>query len=298
MRKLIWFGVGLAALAAGYRAVWHPGARPASFACCQRLQVSDHVSGQAVVLARHSNGPTDCAATGSAPEASHPDVARDEGQTPVPSGGVIELSGSSTVVPPTITIPDGEEPPLALPEAGTEECEERAAVLPVRLMPYCDDDEETPARMPYADGEPAQQKSAPARAGWFDECEPFDPDAMPACREDDNLSRQYPGCPFSGAPAPAGKPAPKKRTQVPHEKDPVLPVLPEVEGHAVPPAGSDADGRGPQASRGVSPAGCLRHTALKVWTAAEADSHARQPVDTLELRPGDLRPEGTVPQPF
>lgn len=208
------------------------------------------------------------------------------------------MSGSSAAAPPAITIPEGEEPPLALPEPGTEECEEMAAVVPARLMPYCEDDDEVSARMPYAEGAPAPPNSTATRAGWFEECDPADADSLPACREDENLSRQYPACPFSGPPAPAAKAAPQKGTRVPREKDPVLPVPPEVEGHAAPPAGSDADGRGPQASRGVSPAGWVRHAALKVWTAAEADSPARQPVDTLELRPGDLRPEGTVPQPF
>jgi hypothetical protein len=225
------------------------------------------------------------------------------------------LAQRGCLVPKTwsasIFIPDVDEPPAPLADGEAQPIEDTQAAFAPRLMPYCNDAADVPTTMPYADDDPWPVKSVGAvqQAGWFEDSEPTDPDPMPACREDENLSRQYPGCPFPGGHQPS-KVGSKKAAPWQHDREPILPVAPEFQGTGVTPLWLDGakpgvpaqevleNGEGWFSQTSRTPLGLQRHTTLKVLRNWNRDTPARQPVDTLELRPGDLRPEQTVPELF
>jgi hypothetical protein len=218
----------------------------------------------------------------------------------------VELPGQSVEAPPTIFIPDGEEPPLALPVDDAKTDDLADVPLQPALMPYCTDDDAPPLMMPYADGDPWPTK--PARAvqpvGWFEDALPVSPDPMPACREDENLSRQYPGCPSTEGAPPAGKQGSKRGRPWQHEQEPILPIAPEAQGTSEPPTYLDGDSPEAAARRSwlqslqALSSGARRHTALKLIMDRGADKPARQPVDTLEVRPSDLHRDEKSRDPF
>ncbi len=294
MRKLIWCGVGCLVALSVHRALRYAEARPESPVGRQVRWLTGYSPGDEREQAGSESAcvASCCKAHGPCPAAAEVDADGPEPQSP---HEVIDLA-ASVPAPAAIVIPDpeGEEPPLALPEPGTEASDAVARVPVPPVMPYCEDDDDAPAPMPYADGEawPRSPAQPVKQAGWFEE--PAGADSLPACREDENLFRHYPGCPFSGGAAPRGTPAPDKAAPPRHEKDPVFPLPPDVDGRSLPPPG---EGGVPEAAR--RPAGeLLRHTVLKIWKAGDGDTPARQPVDTLEVRPGDLRRDGKAPEPF
>jgi hypothetical protein len=223
-----------------------------------------------------------------------------------PPASFVELPGQSVEAPPTIFIPDGEEPPLALPVDDAKTDDLVNMPLQPALMPYCTDDDPPPSTMPYADGD--RWPTKPARTvqpvGWFEDALPVSPDPMPACREDENLSRQYPGCPSTEGGRPAGKEGCKRGLPWQHEKEPILPIAPEAQGTSDPPAYLDGDVPEAAAERSwlrslqALSSGARRHTALKIIMDRGADKPARQPVDTLEVRPSDLHRAEPSRDPF
>jgi hypothetical protein len=227
---------------------------------------------------------------------SMPPPAEDEGR-PSRQSYVIELPSSSTAPPPAIFIPDSLESPPSLPVIDSlSDLAQSAGIVPL-LMPYCDDDESgLPKTMPYADNEIWRTVGAAAGtiAGWFEDSEPATHEAIPTCREDENLSHQYPACPALDGSCPAGKQRLKPAEPWRHDKEPILPVGPDLPGRTTPVR--ESGDAGPQAWRGAP--GFLRHTVLKVLSGKNADAPARQPVDTLEMRPSDLRHDDVAPDNF
>jgi hypothetical protein len=211
---------------------------------------------------------------------------------------VIELQSSSTAAPPAIFLPDSLESPPPLPAVDAlSDLAQSTGVVPL-LMPYCDDDESgLPKTMPYADNEIWRTVGAAAGtiAGWFEDSEPATREAIPTCREDENLSHQYPACPALDGGCPAGKQRVKRSMPWRHDTEPILPVGPDLPGQTAP-VRENSNAAGPQAWRG--PSGFLRHTVLKVLSGKNADAPARQPVDTLEMRPSDLRHDEVAPDNF
>jgi hypothetical protein len=300
MRKLICWGLGLALVVTGYRAVRNAQAEPESALGMHLHRLSAKVFGHELAeetecRARCAGG--SCVRTGECPSDS-PDACDgtdEEGEAPSPPTGVIELTAADSTAPPSIFVPDGAEPPLAVPAPEPTPWDGTQPAAPPPMLPCTDDDEPAPGTIPFADDQPWPKNSKVTPAGWFDEPCPTDPE--PACREDENHSRQYPGCPFPGGPERNAEP--KKADRWRHEKPPILPVPPEVEGKSLPTSEPDA-ATGPvwHESKKPSSAAFLRHSVLKLWQARDSESPARQPVDTLELRPGDLPREGTTTQPF
>jgi hypothetical protein len=209
---------------------------------------------------------------------------------------VIELETNSTAAPPAIFIPDNPETPPPLPVIDSlTELTQSLEIVPL-LMPYCDDDESgTPKTMPYADSDIWRVVGAAAGtiASWFEDSEPTGIEPIPACREDESLSHQYPGCPAGGA-RPARGQSLKVPTPWHHDKEPILPVGPDLPGQTTP--ARQSNDAGPQAFRGA--ATLLRHTVLKVLSGKDGDAPVRQHVDTLEMRPTDLRHDDVVPDNF
>jgi hypothetical protein len=212
----------------------------------------------------------------------------------------IDLTRACSDVQPSIYIPDGDEPLAKLPDGDPNPGEESESAHTPRVMPVCDDDAVAPRVMPLAEDDPWPVKTAaPVKSvGWFEDAAPAGSDMEPACREDENLSRQYPGCPATGETVPASKGVPQKSAPWRHEKDPILPVPPEFGSQSEPPAWFDDvapidsarrtdDERGSQFWSIMN--GVLRHVTLKPKANCDADVPARQHVDTLELRPSDLR---------
>lgn len=266
MRNLLWCGAaGLAVLAGGYCALCNVGIGPggSTSQCCDNSCDCSSCS----TAADRTTQPQDTSLGALFEHATAP-----EEPLPLALSGVIDLARSGSIVPDAIVIGEGEEPLLA-PEAGANENSEEANATwfppAPPLMPYCPDDTTAPSLMPYADGEtrPAKISKTTTIGGFFEESEPVEPEPMPDCREDANLHQQYPGCPVGGG-CPASKSAPKKQPW--HGGQP--PFLP------VPTGDSASEGR---------PAG-TKHSTFKLLMRPSSDSPARQPVDTLELRPSDL----------
>src|SRR5262249_29659922 len=141
-------------------------------------------------------------------------------------------------------IPDAVEPDPVPPKAEDEPVASAGLPSQPAIMPYCDDSGVAPERMPYA--EPTvwpTTASAPAVSQpWFEESEPIEGEAIPVLREDQGLARQYPAGPDPG---PSKQPkAPGRKPAVPArpERDPFLPVLPEVPGPSVVPSGFEWPG--------------------------------------------------------
>jgi hypothetical protein len=117
---------------------------------------------------------------------------------------------------------------------------------------------------------------------------------MPACKEDENLFRQFPGCPFTGEGKPAPKETPRAAAPWQHDKQPILPVSPDQgvipgDGDEVKPADTEQfSGKDDQRPQAANSAGSIRHTSLKWFTNRNSDNPVRQKVDTLEVRPSDL----------
>ena len=300
MRNLICCGaMGLAVLVGGYHGLRYAEARRE---CCV---------GQAVVkVIGDRSGRACCSAEVCAPGGcldgwSPPadmnrrsdDAAGEDSESsaPVASNRIIDLPGSSADAPAVIYIPQVNDPPSALPSGDAPPSEDQLATVPARTMPECVDEAASPT-MPPVEGDPWPVKSAEAvrPAGWFEESEPADAAPMPACREDENLIRQYPGCPFPGDSAPSGKTRPERTLPWRHDDPPILPVPPEVSG--VEKSGTSAESSHEDYSKPRIPwstAGLLRHTSFKVWLNSGTERPARQKVDTLELRPGDVRHDET-----
>jgi hypothetical protein len=211
---------------------------------------------------------------------------------------VIELPEAASPAPTAIVIADTQPAPAPLPAVDSATDQTEVAFGP-RIMPYCDDDSPALSLMPYANNDvwPATKGLAAQSSDWFEDSEPAtDSELLPDNREDENLSRQYPGLPAPGSASPTSNGSMKKISPWQHDKAPILPVTPEGSGPAVPARGKEDGDMGPQALRALP--GLLRHTALKLFTGKEADAPARQPVDTLEMRPGDVRSDETVPEDF
>jgi hypothetical protein len=277
---------------------------------------------------------------------------------------VIELVGAGGVPTQVIDVPLGDEPPLALPLDSSEPTTDLPSVPFPGVMPYAEDDGEQVVRMPYAE-DPAWPSTKPATvqksAEWFEESEPEIPATVPEWREDENLSRQYPGLPV-----PATRPAEKSQKKAAprhQEGEPFLPVPPEI-GPVPPPSASPDNGRVREGEKNLTRLGIFegaddssekptvtikdpngdgpfkdilvrvqdegtgnlsslppaiarnssashfsggvgryapsarKHVSYKFIFARDNENTARQPVDTLELRPGDLRKGETDPQPF
>jgi hypothetical protein len=309
MRKLVSCGVaGLAIVVTGYAAARYVGPTQQSTA--------SHASDKSADCAAHARA--GCCpllpACGQPAGLAPCEAAEEDSDAPAP-GGVVQLPGQSTEVTPTIFIPDGEDhaPPLPADDGGADDI----ARLPNQpaLMPYCVDSAEPPALMPYADGDPwpaAPADATPVRpVGWFEDSGPSTPEPMPACREDENLSLQYPGCPFPTGDRPTGRDGSSRATPWRHEKEPILPISPDVRSEPVQPAFFDDD-TGAVTPVSESAAGTLsnlhqwvlsqpnlkRHTVLKLLMDRGNDNPARQPVDTLEARPSDLHRDEVLKDHF
>jgi hypothetical protein len=305
MRNLICCGVaGLAVIVTGYAATRYLG--PASesstdHACCVSETCEAH---------NFASGCPSQPACRPAGDLSS-DESEAESSDPAQPTGFVNLSGQSVEAPPTIFIPDGDEPPLALPVDNVKTNDIASVPLQPALMPYCKDDDAPPSTMPYADGDPwpANPANSVQPVGWFEEVSPAHADPMPACREDENLSRQYPGCPSTENTRPADKQDSGRGVPWQHDKEPILPIAPEVPGTSEPPAYFDGDT--PEAGNSTPRAeqnwlqsllalssGFRRHTVQKFIMDRAGDRPVRQPVDTLEVRPSDLRREEASRDPF
>jgi hypothetical protein len=343
MRKLICWGVtGLAVAAGGYHVMRHAGAPPDSVASRPTVAAEANLVRHAApedtaCPAAHCVGRCPLQETGS-PDGSQLASASAKSESAARAeNGEIELQGSAGASSAVIYVPPGEEPPLALPQESAEATAESAPSPVPAVMPYCEDDQDQLVRMPYAADDPwpvTKPGAGSVSPGWFEEAEPEAPATVPECREDDNLSRQYPAVPTtSGAPTGA---APKKAEPWHHKGEPFLPVPPEVEKHAAPTNGA-GDIHTRQAERNLTrlgifepdpaalekltrecptldcwlgsasrfldsvplaPAGLRKHVSMKFHFGRDGDSAARQPVDTLEARPSDLPKVETEHQPF
>jgi hypothetical protein len=379
MRKLIWCGVtGLAVVAGGYRAFRHVEARtdlvPSGQSPPTSGKVASHgdydyypaqpVSGACGQEACDTNA--SLFARGTNVQKQEQVIVRGFTDEPAPQSpdNSIELQGAGGVPTQVIDIPLSDEPPLALPVDSSEPTTDLPSTPFPGVMPYAEEDGERVVRMPYAE-DPAWPSTKPVAAQksaeWFEESEPEIPATVPEWREDENLSRQYPGLPV-----PASKPAEKgqKKAAPRHEQgEPFLPIQPEIGPESPPPAsgnntsiregernqsrlgifeGSDdasekptitikdpnadspfkdilvrvqdaesgnlssrptVDARNSSSSHfsggvGLYAPSARKHVSYKFIFARDSENTARQPVDTLELRPGDLRKGESEPQPF
>jgi hypothetical protein len=237
MRKLIWYNfVGFVMLASGYGVLRYAAMNPDSAVGKQVLNfcglgASHHPVEKPTYSADVT--PASCARLCAYSRDTMPSVTGPrESEQPLQtaSSDVIDLPAASVNSPASIVIQESEEPPVMPPAEDTEMSEEyrEVAVLPP-LMPHCDDDLEVPARMPYADEEVRTTKTSLVTwiLSWFEESRPAE--SWPACREDENLPRHYPGCPFPGDTYSPDKNTPKKGTMWQHEKEPILPIRSQPE---------------------------------------------------------------------
>jgi hypothetical protein len=319
MRKLLWCGVtGLAVAAGGYHAMRHARAWPDSVGGNPTVAVESN-------FVRHTD-PEDVACPAAhcvercplhAPDSPDEGLFASASASSEPASrtanGEIELQGSAGASSAVIYVPTGEEPPLALTQDTTESTADLSPARVPAVMPYCEDEEETLVTMPYAADDPwpaTKSGNGPVSPGWFEEAEPDAPATVPECREDDNLSRQYPGLAPSGNPQPGN--APKKAAPWHHEGEPFLPVLPDSGADVAPAKGQKGNrqsgipladwwvGSATQALESVhlAPGGLRKHVSMKILFGRDSESAARQPVDTLEARPSDLPKAEPEHQPF
>jgi hypothetical protein len=306
MRKLICCAMtGVTVLVGGYRGLRYAEATRIASIGLPVVQNSCESAGQ-FSGAREESGSTACfdGCSARAHRNRHCGQAVDDqsenADAPVALKRTIDLPASSVDAPAVIYIPQSVEPPETLPDGDAKPSEEQRATVPARIMPNCDDEPETPTMPPVdADPWPAKPVEAVRPTGWFEESEPADAMPMPACREDDNLFRQYPGCPFPGDSAPTGKDQFKPGSPWRHEKQPILPAPTDVRVQPAQPGGVESeesrvpvsaphnDNLQPQAP--WNEAGLRRYTTFKYWLNQDTEKPVRQKVDTLELRPGDLR---------
>jgi hypothetical protein len=295
MNKLMCWGVlGAALVVGGYRALRNsPAATPV--AAEQQMTASD-CGGCGTCCGDVDDSANHVRTTCGGRHRVSPEAPVVEESCPARLNYVIDLEANSAASPPAIFIPDTLEAPPPLPAVDPlTELTQSIDIVPL-LMPYCDDDDSmSPKIMPYADGDVFQALGVAVGtiAGWFEDSEPGHTEPVPACREDDNLSHQYSGCPAGGA-CPATKQSLKVPAQWHHDKEPILPVRPDLPGQTTPVR--ESSDSGPQAFRGAST--LLRHTVLKVLSGKDGESPARQHVDTLEMRPSDLRHDDVAPDNF
>jgi hypothetical protein len=287
MRKITWCLIpGIVSVVAGYRMWQAPGNRldaiedqPPVVACCDDESCATCSCGHSPCrLASPSQAPSD------------------EALFPPRLTNVIDLPAATEPSASAIVIAEADPSPAPLPASDPNvEPMDRVAFVPP-IMPYCDDDSNAPGTMPYADADLWNGSNTPASSEFFEDSEPAtETETAPAAREDESLSRQYPGVPAQGSPTLPAKQGVKKPTPWQHDKTPILPVPPAPQGPAVPARDKDDD-TGPQALRDLS--GLLQHTVMKAFGGKETDGPARQPVDTLEVRPTDLQYDETVPEDF
>jgi hypothetical protein len=305
MRKLIWYGMtGVVLLVAGYRALRQPEATSGRDSNPSVEQSSVTPVGQRA----SSEESSDSGLFGKrcSSDAAERHCCASSDRTAMVARGVIELHGSTVDAPASIYIPEGNDSAAPLPSGEASSDDEQRAAVPARVMPECDDDAVAPT-MPPADDDlwPRQAEGQVRPAGWFEP--PSQPAAdrlMPACREDQNLFQQYPGCPFPGGTTPANKEPSKPGQFWQHEKAPILPLTPEFKEQSAEPVDFEArkwdesakPATGESNQRQAWWSSALRHTAFKFWLNRDSEPPARQKVDTLELRPGDLRQDEILPE--
>jgi hypothetical protein len=162
------------------------------------------------------------------------------------------------------------------PNLGGEECEPAAP-----FMPYCEDEERTPAAMPYADESHGEKAAGSFLAFWMGFFPQSDESIAPAqgktadCKEDPAAHFQYPGLPFFGF-APQTKSPPMKIKQ----KTPLTPFEEELQ----------------EAFPAPKPSQDFKSLLKKDGTLGDPKQHSN--IDTTECRPSDFGFDNLGLRPF
>jgi hypothetical protein len=263
MHKLFWCAAGALLLAGGFVGAVRFGARhPVSAAGRRAATAGETACNCCPATAVRAAGPACCG--GACPYAGQSGGA---GETPPPEPGPVacataeSLPSAAAPAPPAIVVPDEDEQPAA---GGVECCAEGdadpipAESVRCRFMPYCDEEESTPATMPYAE-------DAEATGELHDE-QPVE---------------QCPGCPGS---EPVQGDTSARSTERSGSEETTNGCCEEVCPY-VPAAGRPA---GPDKAGGEKPA----RKRVKAGYRGDPDARPRTPVDTTEFRPTDaLRDE-------